>query len=46
MPTNAIPPFVFVIRTPTAKTPWILIVVLAKPVFLEMDILAKVEEVV
>ena len=45
MLTNALPPFVFVMRTPTAKTLWDRIVVLAKLVFLEMDILAKVEEV-
>ena len=45
MLTNAIPPFVFVMRTRTAKTLWDRIVVLAKKVFLEMNILAKVEEV-
>ena len=45
MLTNALPPFVFVMRTPTAKTLWDRIVVLAKLVFPEMDILAKVEEV-
>ena len=45
MLTNALPPFVFVMRTPTAKTPWDRTVVLAKLVFLEMDTLAKVEEV-
>ena len=35
----------FVMRTPTVKTLWDRIVVLAKLVFPEMDILAKVEEV-
>ena len=45
MLTNAIPPFVFVMRTRAAKTLWDRIVVLAKKVFLEMNILAKVEEV-
>ena len=45
MLTNALPPFVFVMRTPTVKTLWDRIVVLAKMVFPEMDILAKVEEV-
>ena len=45
MLTNALPPFVFVMRTPTVKTLWDRIVVLAKLVFPEMDILAKVEEV-
>ena len=45
MLTNALPPFVFVMRTPIAKTPWDRTVVLAKLVFLEMDTLAKVEEV-
>ena len=45
MLTNAILPFVFVMRTRTAKTLWDRIVVLAKKVFLKMNILAKVEEV-
>ena len=42
MLTNALPPFVFVMRTPTAKTLWDRIAALAEPVFLEMDILAEV----
>ena len=42
MLTNVIPPLVFVMRTLTAKTHWDRIAALADPVFLEMDIPAKV----